>query len=51
MQKLKKQYEQEYISKCQVQADLQNLKQRYEKEISKLNNSVSNYKLIIYVFY
>ncbi|XP_065205081.1 osmotic avoidance abnormal protein 3 isoform X2 [Planococcus citri] len=37
VEKLKKQYEEEYLSKCQVQADLHSLKMRYEEEISKLN--------------
>ena len=41
VQRLRKQYEEEYISKCQMQADLQTLKERYEEEVSKLNQTVS----------
>lgn len=37
VEKLRKQYEEEYLSKCQVQADLHSLKMRYEEEIAKLN--------------
>lgn len=40
MMKLKKQYEDEYMSKCKVQADLLNLKKQYEEEISRLGHSV-----------
>lgn len=43
MQRLKEQYENEYLSKCQVQADLQYLKARYDEDVSKLNNlSIQN---------
>lgn len=41
MQKLKKQYEEEYLSKCQMEADFQNLKKQYEAEVSKVNQQVS----------
>lgn len=41
MQRLKEQYENEYLSKCQVQADLQYLKARYDEDVLKLNNLVS----------
>lgn len=40
MQKLKKQYEDEYLSKCQMEADFQNLKKQYEAEVSRLHQLV-----------
>jgi len=48
MGKLREKYQEEYNSKCQMQADLKALKEKYDKNLAKISNQVRiSYKLRI----
>jgi len=40
MGKLREKYQEEYNSKCQMQADLKTLKEKYDKNLAKISNQV-----------
>lgn len=40
MIKLREKYQEEYNSKCQMQADLKALKEKYDKNLAKISNQV-----------
>jgi len=40
MVKLRAKYQEEYNSKCQMQADLKTLKEKYDRNLAKISNQV-----------
>lgn len=43
MQALREQFNEMHSSKCQVQADLQALKNQYEQDLERINSQVGNF--------
>lgn len=46
MAKLRAKYQEEYDSKCQMQADLKSLKEKYDKNLAKISNQVRKQRIL-----